>query len=609
MGYLKQKYTKEYFTGQDKNGNKLTYGVEGYQDFLNGKIRSIDLSILNQINFKGKKVLELGCGRGETIKYGIDNGSIQYDAVDFSKDAIAIAENFLKSNNIKNAKLYCDDALFFLKKIIKKEKIQYDIIIMFDFIEHVPREELSKILKLINIITHDKSLIAINTPNFKVDNDVIKSGLNTDSIDNSDLILETKGMHCNKYTVISLQQFMKDNGFINISENHFFIYKNNQSNIYKSYFQQWKNSYKEGYPIQEKYKNDIVEFAYEQKEHPSWIKFTKGDLKNINLLLTKDYKEICYPNGEYDQPMFNDFVANKNNNKNTTIFDIGGFMGVSSILFSKITRANSKIYSFEPNPYNLNRMLLNFSENQKISNNISIINIALSDKTEDTEFLLSTNVDNGHSSTSRLLNTHVEHSQEYLKELGFFKQKIHQDTLDNLVKNTKIYPDIIKVDIEGAEHLFLLGAQKFLKTHSPILYIELHSQYCALKCTEIMDTLGYSNTILFEEPDNRILVRYYKDNSKRKLTNTKIIEIEQKIINDQLTSLKNKLSVMNQKNLDLENRIKAINIQFLESENKKTKLIKEFKSKEKYLIKITNNPIIKSEIKTFKIIKKIINLF
>lgn len=620
MGYLKNKYTKEYFTGQDNNGKKLNYGVEGYEDFLKGKIRSIDLSILNQINFKDKKVLELGCGRGEAIKYGIDNGATKYDAVDFSENAIKIARNFIKTNKVKNANLFCKDALIFLKK---NKSIKYDIIIMFDFIEHVPREELSKIFKLIHNNIHNKSLIAINTPNFKYDNDVIVSGLddrnNIASCDTSDLNEFTSGMHCNKYTTVSLQDYLKKHDYINISEQHFYIPSVIEKlHPYRSYKIQWDNSFLNKLPIKEKYIDDIVESTHNPEESPKLVKLSKGNLKDVRLILTKTYYQNVFVEGEYDKELFDDFQ--KNTCHKEIILDVGGFMGVDSLLFSKVVGPKGKIISFEPNPHNLNRMLLNFSKNYKLSKNISVINTALSNNTEDTEFILSNDIDNGYSSTSRLINTHVEHSQKYLEDIGFYRQKVNQDTLDNFIKNTKLLPNIIKVDIEGAEHLLLLGAQKYLKKHSPVLYIELHSQYCALKCTEIMDSLGYKNNILFEEPDNRILVKYYKDNSKKSKNNIKISEIEQKITKDQINSLTNNIGKLNNQNNKLTDEIAGLNnqnnkltdkIAGLNNQNskltdEKRELDKKFNKLEKYLIKLINNPIIKTELKIFRLLKKLI---
>jgi len=49
------------------------------------------------------------------------------------------------------------------------------------------------------------------------------------------------------------------------------------------------------------------------------------------------------------------------------------------------------------------------------------------------------------------------------------------DTLDEFVERTGIIPDVIKVDIEGAEVDFLRGGLRTLKKHKPSLFIETHN--------------------------------------------------------------------------------------------------------------------------------------
>ena len=612
MGYLKNKYTEEYFTGHDRKGKKLKYGVEGYDSYLNGHIRDIDLSILDQINFKNNKVLEFGFGRGEAIKYSMEHGAISYVGVDFAKPAMDLAKKFIKLHKIKNTTIYQDDALDFIKNFSKNIKNikNIDIILMFDFIEHVPRSELKEIFTFLKKVISNKAIIAINTPNFKFDNDVIKNGLdnrnNLNTYDTSDLINETKGMHCNKYTTISLQKFMKDNNFLNITEHHFYVQNiKNNSSIYMSYRDSWIKHYQNKFPLNKNYVDDKIETPNKENPLLKLIKFTNGHLKKINLLLTEEYYKTILSLGEYDKELFNDFE--KNTNHNETIFDVGSCMGINSLIFSKIVGKKGKIIAFEPNPYNLNRILINISKNENLSKNISIVNIAISNKTGSTELLLSSNIDDGYSSTSRLLNTHVEHSHQYLKKLGFFKQRIQQDTLDNFVKNSKFIPNIIKVDIEGAEHLLLLGAKETLKKYEPVLYVELHSQYCALKCTELMCSLGYENSILFEEQDNRILVKYYKDKIKKKKNNAKFKKIEKKIIDEEIFMLKNKINKIHNQNSELASKNENLKNKIIFIENENNKLDNKLTKLEKYLIKLINNPIIKTEIKIFRLFKKVFN--
>jgi hypothetical protein len=122
--------------------------------------------------------------------------------------------------------------------------------------------------------------------------------------------------------------------------------------------------------------------------------------------------------------------------------------------------------------------------------------------------MMSENIDEGHSSTSRIEQAHSKITNESLPN-GFFVEEVFVKTMDTVVKETGLIPDVIKVDIEGAEHLFLIGAQETLRQYKPILYIEFHSEYCAFACTEFLIGLGYALEVLHEEEDNRLIIKAY----------------------------------------------------------------------------------------------------
>lgn len=589
MGYLKNKYTEEYFTGRNrKSGKLLGFGVEGYDSFIKGEIRNIDLSILSQINFKGQRILEFGFGRGEAIKYAMERGAISYTGVDFAKAAINIAKSFLKAHNIKGPILYQSDALEFLKKYTKKSNYQkFDVILLLDVIEHIPRKELSDIFKYIKKIQSKKSILVINTPAYKFDNDVLKDGLdvrnNLDSFDTSDLREETKGMHCNKYSKISLQKFMSTLGFLNISECHFYVNKNVlKSKWNSSYLERWNSSFNDGFPVQESYEKDLIDSPYVNDFHPVDYEFNQGHMSGIRLFIAETYIKAAFPGGEHDKAMFED--VERLNLKDGIIFDVGGFIGISSLLFAKYTSENTKIYSFEPNPYNIDRLFVNISLNPELGKSIQAINIALGDQNTIANILLSNAIDNGYSSTSRLENTHVEHSEEYLKNIGFFKQRVILKKLDDFIIEKRIKPDIIKLDIEGAEHLFLYGAKSFLTKNNPILYIELHSQFCTMQCINFLSKLGYESHFLSEEEDGRIILKFTRKHTLESISNASIVcDIYENKINE--------LSVNNR------NLLKSY-----------SKLESQYVECKKYLSRLENNMIIKIQLITYVNLKKFIQV-
>jgi 2-polyprenyl-3-methyl-5-hydroxy-6-metoxy-1,4-benzoquinol methylase len=227
MGYMKEKYTKQYFLNQDDNGNKTKYGVSGIEEFYKGDIRKADKDILQQLDLKDKNILTIGFGRGEDIKYCVEHGCIYICGVDFSQDACDIAEQYLNKYNINKDKysIVCGDILDILDDGIwdikysngLTEVIWYDIVLMFDVIEHIPRNEVRIILQQLEHFTKKDHLLCINTPFYNVDNDVIaEECINRKAVDSSDLYIQTQGMHCNRYSKFSLKKFLLYYNYKNI---------------------------------------------------------------------------------------------------------------------------------------------------------------------------------------------------------------------------------------------------------------------------------------------------------------------------------------------------------------------------------------------------------
>ena len=258
MGYMRHKYTRTYYLKEDCAGNKTVFGAEGVDDFKKGGIREQDLDILRRIDFRGKNVLDLGFGRGEAIKYAFDNGARSVVGVDFSEDANAIAHEFLARFGVK-ADLHCMDALEFFKQYAsRKDADMFDIVVMLDFVEHVPRSELTGVLTLMRNSLSDRAVLAINTPVFRFDNDVIACGWDPRTRDTGDEFTETAGIHCNRYSKASLHDYMRAFGFTGVS-GHFFVPNLSIARILEGTPWAWWIAFKRAYPL--------FRSAMRQREH------------------------------------------------------------------------------------------------------------------------------------------------------------------------------------------------------------------------------------------------------------------------------------------------------------------------------------------------------
>ena len=119
---LKTLYNKVYKKGKD--------------DFFSFNTDYITKEIIKSVNFKNKKVLEIGCGVGDTALAIVKKGG-NVLATDFSKEAVAIAHK-KKCSNIE-----------FRTTTHDKIKDEFDIIVLQEVIEHMdkPLQDLRKLKK------------------------------------------------------------------------------------------------------------------------------------------------------------------------------------------------------------------------------------------------------------------------------------------------------------------------------------------------------------------------------------------------------------------------------------------------------------------------------
>ncbi|OLE51008.1 MAG: hypothetical protein AUG51_24880 [Acidobacteria bacterium 13_1_20CM_3_53_8] len=99
-------------------------------------------------------MLELGCGAGYMMEFLRRHGFSQVQGIDISEEQVGLARK--KGLNAQVA-----DALLFLES--KSEC--YDAILALDFIEHFTRDELMRLLPLINQALKADGMLILQTPN------------------------------------------------------------------------------------------------------------------------------------------------------------------------------------------------------------------------------------------------------------------------------------------------------------------------------------------------------------------------------------------------------------------------------------------------------------
>jgi FkbM family methyltransferase len=149
----------------------------------------------------------------------------------------------------------------------------------------------------------------------------------------------------------------------------------------------------------------------------------------------------------------------KNTKEKGVFFDIGANIGYYSLLVSNIA-SGVKIFSFEPDPFNI-RLLISNKEA-----NIDIIQKAVGRENGNADFYVSTKANSG-ISTLKLKN------RDLLEKRNFKKMNVKLVTMDTFCKETRRVPNLIKIDVEGAEEDVLKGGSRTLKEADPTIIMEV----------------------------------------------------------------------------------------------------------------------------------------
>jgi len=190
----------------------------------------------------------------------------------------------------------------------------------------------------------------------------------------------------------------------------------------------------------------------------------------------------------YDQEIS---LLNKVINKNLDSIDVGVYRGVYSYQMSKLS---SHVHSFEPNPLIYPYLEKNL---KKIIKNLTLYNIALSDKSEIADLKIPNRfkILNKNNYEERFkLGLATIHNENLLENNKFSLFRVRAEKLDNLIKKDNI--GFIKIDVEGHEKNVLMGAEKIIKRCKPNLLIEIEERHTNDKVKNIINFIndfGYNS--------------------------------------------------------------------------------------------------------------------
>jgi len=184
--------------------------------------------------------------------------------------------------------------------------------------------------------------------------------------------------------------------------------------------------------------------------------------------------------------------------KEDIFFDIGSHVGIYSII-SATTIEENQIFAFEPHPLNVKRM----KENMKLNNirRINIFEVGLSDE----DIVGELSVDGKEPGA-------VGHSVDRRNEA----YEIKYQEGDKIIKEENLpKPNIIKIDVEGAELKVLRGLENSLQ-NCRVCYAEVSDDLkdfgeCRQELFKFFEERGFQKKPIGTSADERGNYKFYRD--------------------------------------------------------------------------------------------------
>lgn len=165
-----------------------------------------------------------------------------------------------------------------------------------------------------------------------------------------------------------------------------------------------------------------------------------------------------------------------------TFFDIGANVGYYTILASRLVGPSGQVVAFEPLVRNLAYLQRHVELNN--ASNVRVLPFAVSSESTILSFSSGQNSAMGH-----------------LDADGAGDTVVPTVTLDEITERLGIMPDVLKIDVEGAEMDVFRGAEHVLSEAKPAIFLSTHSPELRRQCTELLISYDYSLKPLIDSND------------------------------------------------------------------------------------------------------------
>jgi FkbM family methyltransferase len=199
-----------------------------------------------------------------------------------------------------------------------------------------------------------------------------------------------------------------------------------------------------------------------------YLPILKGSLKGARWNLNAGGKILRLLLSTYEREQTKLFVDKVGTGH--TVFDVGAHAGYYTLLASRLAGPNGAVHAFEPDENNVVHLRKHVEANNAA--NVTIVAKAVSEENGAAHFELGSGSGTGSLSESGSLT-------------------VETLSLDSYCRETGAKPDLMKIDVEGAEARVLRGAAGVLESARPTIVLSTHGPEVHGECCRLLTSHGY----------------------------------------------------------------------------------------------------------------------
>lgn len=178
--------------------------------------------------------------------------------------------------------------------------------------------------------------------------------------------------------------------------------------------------------------------------------------------------------------------------------DVGAHFGLWSVYAASIVGNAGKVFAFEPSP-----AFAVLRENAALNSQVQAFNLGLGAQDGEATFF-----DQGRTPTGSFVSEVTRSSEKFHPAVPIGGRKVRICSLDALVAELDVRPDLIKMDVEGFEFEVMRGAENILRNMSPVMLIEIHPAQLKLSggsdqaLIAFLESKGYAFEVIDHNPNS-----------------------------------------------------------------------------------------------------------